>query len=55
MNVSATIRPAEPRGGLQSYVTGALFALAARRGITRCASLQDVAARRLLTNVNSVT
>jgi len=28
MNVSATIRPAEPRGGLQSYVTGALFALA---------------------------
>jgi cytochrome o ubiquinol oxidase operon protein cyoD len=28
MNVSATIRPAEPRGGLQSYVTGALLALA---------------------------
>jgi cytochrome o ubiquinol oxidase operon protein cyoD len=28
MNVSATIRPAEPRGSLQSYVTGALLALA---------------------------
>jgi cytochrome o ubiquinol oxidase subunit IV len=28
MNVSATIRPAEPRGGLQSYVTGAVLALA---------------------------
>jgi cytochrome o ubiquinol oxidase subunit IV len=28
MNVSATIRPTEPRGSLQSYVTGALLALA---------------------------
>jgi cytochrome o ubiquinol oxidase operon protein cyoD len=28
MNVSATIRPAEPRGVLQSYVTGVLLALA---------------------------
>jgi cytochrome o ubiquinol oxidase subunit IV len=28
MNVSGTIRSAEPRAGLQSYVTGALLALA---------------------------
>jgi cytochrome o ubiquinol oxidase operon protein cyoD len=28
MNLSATIRPAGPRGGLQSYVTGAVLALA---------------------------